>query len=179
VFVRSYDREVRATSDRPATVRRWLTELGIEPVESAERDGVSSWDLVLDGRKRNAIRLTLIHEPALGVVAWVHYAPPLADSLRKTYRQMLNWNDELPFVKFAVADEDRPTLSAEVAAAALTRDALGLAIARLLAVCDLLYAESSGWVDRLGRPEPAGGQSGVRLLERYRFELAELVADGS
>ena len=68
----------------------------------------------------------------MGVVVWVHYAPPLADSLRKRYHQMLSWNDELPFVKFAVADDDRPTLSAEVAAAALTRDALGLAIAREL-----------------------------------------------
>jgi Putative bacterial sensory transduction regulator len=160
-----------------AEIGHWLTELDLEPVESAERDGVSSWDLVLDGRKRNAIRMTLIHEPALGLVAWVHYAPPLADSLRKTYRQLLHWNDELPFVKFAVADDDRPMLSAEVAASALTRDALGLAIGRLVAVCDLLYEESSGWVDRLGKPKGTGGQSGVRLLERYRFELAELVAD--
>jgi Putative bacterial sensory transduction regulator len=150
--------------------------LGLEPTDSADRDGVSSWDLVLDGRKRKAIRLTLIHEPALGAVAWVHYAPPLADYLRKTYRQLLAWNDELPFVKFAVADEDRPVLSAEIAAPALTRDALGLAIARLVAVCDLLYDESAGWVDRLGKPEPAGGEAGVRLLERYRFELAELLA---
>jgi hypothetical protein len=160
-----------------AEIGRWIKELDIEPIESAERDGVSSWDLVLDGRKRNAIRLTLNHEPALGVVAWVHYAPPLADSLRKTYRQLLHWNDELPFVKFAVADDDRPMLSAEIAASALSRDALGLAIARLVAVCDRLYEDSSGWVDRLGKPGASGGQSGVRLLERYRFELAELVAD--
>jgi len=139
------------------------------------RDEVSSWDLMLDGKKRLAIRFTIIHQPSLGAVVWVHYAPPLADSMRKTYRQLLHWNDELPFVKFAVADEERPMLSAEIAAPFLTRDGLGLAIARLLAVCDLLYAESAGWVDRLGRPKAAGSGEGARLLDRYAKDLGELV----
>jgi 8-oxo-dGTP pyrophosphatase MutT (NUDIX family) len=152
-----------------------LDELGLKPVESAERDGVSSWDLLLDGRKRVAIRFTVIHQPSLGAIVWVHYAPPLADSLRKTYRQLLHWNDELPFVKFAVADDERPMLSTEIAAAFLTRDTLGVALARLLAVCDLLYSDSAGWVDRLGKPSAKGDGAGARLLDRYAKELGELV----
>ena len=68
----------------------------------------------------------MILHPSIGVVVWVQYAPPLADSLRKAYRQLLRWNDELPFVKFAVAEDDQPILSAEIAAAYLTRDSLGL-----------------------------------------------------
>jgi hypothetical protein len=166
----------RAVDVSGSAVAGWLGELGLSAVESAERDGVSSWDLVLDGRQRRAVRFTVIHQPALGAVVWVHYAPPLADNLRKTYSQLLHWNDELPFVKFTVADEERPMLSAEVAAPYLNRHALGLAIARLLAVCDLLYGESAGWVDRLGKPEAAGNDAGVRLLDRYVAELGELVA---
>jgi len=156
-------------------VQGWLGELGLAPVESAEREDAASWDLLLDGRQRLAIRFTVIHQQSLGAVVWVHYAPPLADSMRKTYRQLLHWNDELPFVKFAVADEERPMLSAEIAAPVLTRDALGLAIARLLAVCDLLYAESASWVDRLGKPKAAGSGEGARLLDRYAKDLGELV----
>jgi 8-oxo-dGTP pyrophosphatase MutT (NUDIX family) len=156
-------------------VAGWLGELGLKPLESAEREDMGSWDLLLDGKKRLAIRFTVIHQPELGAVVWVHYAPPLADSLRKRYGQLLHWNDELPFVKFAVADEERPTLSAEIAAPFLTRDALGLALARLLAVCDLLYEESAPWVDRLGKPAAAGDGKGARLLDRYARQLGELV----
>ena len=157
-------------------MRGWLDELGLKPLESAEREDASSWDLMLDGRTRLAIRFTVIHQAALGAVVWVHYAPPLADSLRKTYARLLHWNDELPFVKFAVAEEERVMLSAEIAAPFLTRDALGLAIARLLAVCDLLYEESGAWVDRLGKPKAAAAGEGARLLDRYAKELGELVA---
>lgn len=168
-----------AVKDRVArvaasSVEGWLGELGLDAVESAERDGVSSWDLVLDGRRRRAVRMTLIYESALGAVLYVHYAPPLADSLRKVYSQMLRWNDELPFVKFALGADDRPVLSDEISMAELSRDAVGLTIARLLATCDLLYAESAKWVDRIAKPDAGGGDAGVRLLERYAAELGEL-----
>ncbi|CAN5792555.1 hypothetical protein BH24CHL6_BH24CHL6_13720 [soil metagenome] len=150
------------------------------PVERATREGVSSWDLLLDGRRRKRVRLTLILDPALALVGWVHYAPPLSDSLRKTYRQLLRWNDELPFAKFAISEDERPALTAEVTVAELEPDRLGLLVARLLAICDLLYPESAAWVDRIklpkqadaraSRPEPAG----VALLERYAAQLGEL-----
>jgi len=113
-------------------------------------------------------------------VVWVHYAPPLTDGLRKAYRRLLRWNDELPFAKFALSEDERPMLTAEVPADSLSRDRLGLAIARLLAICDLLHEESIDWLeprDRRGRkpatePDPAGGA----LLERYAAELGELTA---
>lgn len=104
----------------------------------------------------------------------MHYAPPLADSVRKTYRQMLHWNDELPLVKFALGDEERPVLTTELALEQLDRDALGLMLARLVAVCDLLYEESKGWVDRVAGAKDETGPAGVRLLERYADQLGEL-----
>ena len=154
-----------------------MLELGLAPIERANREGVSSWDFLLDGRRRRRVRATLILDPGLGLVAWVHYAPPLSDSLRKTYRQLLRWNDELPFAKFALSEDERPVLTAEVAGDRLDRDALGLTVARLVAICDLLYDESRSWVDRI-KP-PAGeaivpDKSGPALLERYAAELREL-----
>ena len=162
----------------PDRLDAWLRELDLEPVDRAEREGVSSRDLLLDGRLRRAIRVTLILAPDLGLVAWVHYAPPLGDSLRKTYRQLLKWNDELPFVKFALSEDDAVALMAEVADADLDADAVGRMVARLVAVCDLLHADSA----RLLRPGGGGQTEGSRptdptpLLDRYAADLAELAA---
>ena len=165
-----------ADSIAAAAIEAWLSELGLTPAERNEREGLASWDLVLDGRLRMGVPITLILAPATGLVCWVHYAPPLADSLRRVYRQLLRWNDELPFVKFALADDDRPVLSDEVPTQFLTRDSVGLTVARLLAVCDLLYAESAKWVDRIKKQDGEAGEAGVRLLGRYEAELAELAA---
>ena len=76
----------------------------------------------------------------------MHYAPPINDSFRVSYRKLLRWNDELPFVKFAVALDERPMLTAELAVAHLDRDALGRTLARLLTVCDLLLDDSLVWL---------------------------------
>ena len=149
-------------------------------MEKAEREGASSWDLLLDGRRRRRVRLTLMLDPQLALVGWVHYAPPLSDNVRKTYRQLLRWNDELPFAKFAISEDERPALTAELAVADLERESLGLLIARLLAICDLLYAESAAWVDRIKLPSgPAAATAGpervgLALLERFAAELGEL-----
>ena len=157
-----------------------MAELGIKPVERAEREGVTSWDLLLDGRRRRALRVTLILDPALAMVAWVHFAPPLSDSFRKTYRQLLRWNDELPFAKFAVSEDDRPVLTLELPAAELSRDAVGSLLARVLAIADLVHQPSMDLMRELGRvqaklvaagdPDPAG----AALLERYAADLEEL-----
>lgn len=147
------------------------------PAESAERDGVRSWDLVLDARRRRGVRMTLILDPELALLAWVHYAPPLLDSQRKVFRQLLRWNDELPLIKFSLAEQDWIALSTEVPVDLLGRDALGLTVARLLAVCDLLYADSAAWVDRLGKPTTDAGPAGVRLLNRYAPHLADLTGE--
>ena len=54
-----------APSVRPADVEGWLAELGLTPTERADRDGIASWDLVLDGRRRFDLRITVILDPSL------------------------------------------------------------------------------------------------------------------
>ena len=169
----------RASAPEAADVEAWLTELGLEPLERADREGVTSWDLVLDGRRRAALRITLILDPTLALICWAHYAPPINDSFRKSYRKLLRWNDELPFVKFSVGEDERPLLVAELPAATVDIDALGLALARELAVADRFLDESIDWLKGGGWPTTpvADGAEGPgsRLLDRYAASLAELL----
>ncbi len=126
----------------PADIDAWLGGLGLSADDRAERDGVSSWDLLLDGQRRHDIRVTLILDPELALLCWIHYAPPITDSFRVSYRKLLRWNDELPFVKFAVSVDERPVLTAEIPATSLDLDTLGLTLARLVTICDLLLDDS-------------------------------------
>jgi hypothetical protein len=160
----------------PALVDAWLSELGVEPLERAERDDIVSWDLVLDGRARHDVRVTLILDPALVLLAWAHFAPPLNDSFRVSYRRFLRWNDELPFVKFALSEDDRPVLTVEIPATALDRDALGAGLARLLAVCDLLLPESVQWLWPGRKTPPATSRPSrhEHLLSRFGPLLGDL-----
>ena len=130
----------RASAVTAADVEAWLAELGLEPLERADREGVASWDLILDGTRRAALRITLILDPTLALICWAHYAPPINDSFRKSYRKLLRWNDELPFVKFSVGEDERPLLVAELPVETVDADALGLALARQLAVADRYHA---------------------------------------
>ena len=135
-----------------------MGELGLLPTDRVDRDGVTAWDLELDGRRRFDVRVTVILDPALGLIAWVHFAPPIGDGFRKSYRTLLRWNDEFPFVKFSLAEDGRPTLSTEIPLRSLDRDELGLALARSLAICDALLPESAELaVDR--RPDPGSGRA--------------------
>ncbi len=162
---------------QPADIEAWLADLGLEPTERVDRDGIAAWDLVLDGRRRFDIRVTLILDPGLGLISWVHFAPPIGDGFRKSYRLLLRWNDEFPFVKFSLAEDGRPTLSAEIPARFAGPDELGLALARSVAICDALIEESAGWLWIGGRvPEPGDrvGRNGS-LLDRYAERLPELL----
>lgn len=162
---------------RPADVERWLGELGLEPVERADRDGIVAWDLVLDGRRRRDLRVTLICQPDLGLICWGHYAPPIGDLFRKSYRRLLRWNDELPFVKFSIGEDERPILMVELPATDLDADKLGLALARILGVSDQLLEESAGWLWLGGRVPDDYAKAPPRnaaLLERYAGRLPEL-----
>ena len=163
-----------------ATVDAWLAELELEPIDRGERDGVTSWDLRLDGLRRADVRLTLILDPGNALLLWVHFAPPLNDSFRVSYRQFLRWNDELPFVKFALSEDDRPVLSSELDATILSRDVLGLAIGRLLAICDLTLERSVAWLYPGARKAPQMGRPSrqAALFARYEAELAALVTAG-
>jgi len=181
--VTSTDGSPRASGPvSPGRIVTWLEELGITAGERADRDGVSSWDVSLDGRLRAAIPITLILDPAFALLCWVHYAPPINESFRVSYRMLLRWNDELPFVKFAVSDDERPVLTAELPVATLDRDVIGTTLARLVAVCDLLLIDSARWL------EPPGARKGAwpppppavpsPLLERYADRLGELATAG-
>jgi hypothetical protein len=161
---------------RPADVERWLDDLGLHPDARSDREGVTSWDLRLDGRRRFDVPITLILDPQLALIVWVHFAPPIGDAFRKSYRRLLRWNDEFPFAKFSVAEDERPILTVEIPAQAADRDALGLAIARSLAIADQLLEESAGWLWIGGRiPDKSTRTSrGAALLDRYSAELGEL-----
>jgi Putative bacterial sensory transduction regulator len=168
-----------APTVRPADVERWLVELGLEPVERAERDGIASWDLVLDGRRRFDLRVTVILDPSQALICWAHYAPPINDMFRKSYRRLLRWNDEYPFAKFSVGEDERPLLAVEqpiVAAAAAGVDGLGLALARIVGIADRLLDESRDWIWIGGRMPDQGQRQGRNdgLIARYADQLPEL-----
>ena len=162
---------------RPADVERWLDDLGLATLARADRDGVTSWDLRLDGRRRFDLPVTLILDPSLGLISWVHFAPPIGDAFRKSFRKLLRWNDEFPFVKFSLAEDDRPVLATELPLASVDRDSLGVALARSLLIADQLLEESASWLWIGGRiPDLTGRTSrNPGLIERYADRLGELV----
>jgi hypothetical protein len=167
---------------RPADVERWLSDLGLEPVERAERDGIASWDLVLDGRRRFDLRVTVILDPSLALICWAHFAPPITDMFRKSYRRLLRWNDEFPFAKFSVGEDERPLLAVElpigIGATAPDLDDFGTALVRIVGIADRLFDESKDWLDFGPRPAAATVTDRVprhaALLARYAPRLPEL-----
>jgi Putative bacterial sensory transduction regulator len=169
--------EMAARRVRPADVEGWFTGLGLTPTERAERDGIASWDLVLDGRRRFDLRITVILDPALAVICWAHYAPPINDMFRKSYRRLLRWNDEFPFAKFSVGEDERPLLAVEVPIAEADADTLGLGLARILAIADRLLDESRDWLWIGGRmPDPGDRTSAnAAFLDEYAARLPEFL----
>ena len=163
---------------RPADVEDWLADLGLTPTERADRDGIASWDLVLDGRRRFDLRVTVILDPAMAVICWAQYAPPISDYFRKSYRKLLRWNDEFPFAKFSVSEDERPVLAVEVPIAEADAEALGVAIARILGIADTLLDESKEWLWIGGRmPDPGERTSAnAAFLDRFAGRLPELLA---
>ncbi len=169
-----------APSVRPADVERWLSDLGLEPVDRAERDGIASWDLVLDGRRRFDLRVTIILDPSLALICWAHFAPPIGDMFRKSYRKLLRWNDEFPFAKFGIGEDERPLLSIELPIADVeatpTADRLGLALARIVGIADRLLDESAVWLWIGGRMPDQSDRTprNAAFLARYDDRLVEL-----
>lgn len=110
------------------------------------------WDLILDGERRRGLPVTLIADPRpIGaLIVWGHLAPPLGDGLRKAYRSLLEWNDRFPFVKFAIAPDGRPTISAELSFASASDEDLSVALARVILVADLLFDETRAWISERG-----------------------------
>ncbi len=166
----------RAAAPTPATLEGWLADLDLGPSERVERESVASWDLWLDGRRRFDLRVTVILDPATAAIVWAHLAPPISNAFRVSYRRLLRWNDELPFVKLALTEDDRPVLAAEIPLDRLGRDELGLGIARVLAACDLLLEEVAAWAWVGGRIPDWSGRTSRQagLLDRYADRLGEL-----
>ena len=160
-----------------ADVERWLRDLDLEPPPRQEREGIVSWDLELDGRRRADVPITLILDPQVALICWVHFAPPIGDMVRRSYRKLLRWNDEFPFAKFSLAEDERPILASELPIRTLDRDELGLALARSLAVSDRLLEESAAWIWIGGRIPDVGDRPsrGVHLIDRYADRLGELL----
>ncbi len=162
---------------RPIDIESWLAALGLTPSERADREAIASWDLVLDGRRRFDLRVTVILDPALGIICWAHYAPPISDMFRKSYRKLLRWNDEYPFAKFSVSEDERPLLAVELPIETASADQLGLAIARILGIADRLLDESKVWLWVGGRMPDPGVRTSINagLLDRYAARLPELL----
>jgi hypothetical protein len=158
-------------------VEAWFTELGLTPSERADREGVASWDVVLDGRRRFDLRVTVILDPHLGLICWAHFAPPITDMFKTSYRKLLRWNDEFPFAKFSVGEDERPLLAVELPPESASADQLGLALARILGIADHLLDEARDWIWLGGRIPDANGREARNrvLLERYTARLPELL----
>ena len=156
---------------RPADVEGWLSELGLTPAERADRDGIASWDLVLDGRRRFDLRITVILDPALALICWAHYAPPISDMFRKSYRRLLRWNDEFPFAKFSVADDERPLLAVEIPVEDAAADSLGMALARSSASPTGSSTIEGLAVPAAGCPTWATGSANEAFLDRHEARL--------
>jgi hypothetical protein len=186
----------RASAVTAADVEAWLAELGLEPLERADREGVASWDLILDGTRRAALRITLILDPTLALICWAHYAPPINDSFRKSYRKLLRWNDEFPFAKFSVGEDERPLLAVELPIEALAAaagrsgavgrpgegggaDALGLALTRIIGIADRLLDDAKSWLWIGGNAPDQGDRTprNAALLERFAGRLPEIFED--
>ena len=125
--------------------------------------------------------MTLILAPAVALIAWAHLAPPISDNFRKTYRQLLRWNDELPFAKFAVSNDERPILTLEVPLnGKLDADTVGRLLARALAIADLIHDDSIDLMGELRRrhvkvaAESEASPAGVALLDRYATDLEDV-----
>ena len=160
------------------TIEAWLLALGVDAGARSEREGIAAWDVTLDGRKRRDLRVTVILDPAIGVIVWAHLAPPLLDGLRRAYRTLLRWNDEFPLAKFSIADDGRPIAAVEIPARWLDQDELGLALARVAGVADRVFEETRGWIWIGGRVPDGYAARPIRnesLLATYAGRLGELI----
>ena len=151
-----------------------------QPLERVDREGVTSWDLVLDGRRR--FDLPDHADPRSrrsALICWVHFAPPIGDSFRKSYRRCCagTTSSRSPSSRWPRTSGRSSPPSCR--SRTLDRDELGLALARILAISDQLLDESAGWL-WLGGTDPASTAGRVsrgaapRSL-RYADRLPELL----
>jgi hypothetical protein len=162
-------------STEAASIDRWLGELGVEIVgaRGTAEDPALSRDIVVDGRRRYDLRITVAWVAGIGTSLWAYYGLEAMEIPKRIYARMLRANFDYPFVKFAMTDHDRPMLMTELPPSALDRDELGRGLVRLAVVADRLLEETAlavadrgllpEWSDRTSRnPE---------LLSRYAEDV--------
>jgi hypothetical protein len=137
---------------------------------------------VLDGRRRFDLRVTVILDPSLALICWAHLAPPINDMFRKSYRKLLRWNDEFPFAKFSVGEDERPLLAVELPIETVGPDdgeQLGVALARIVGIADRVFDDTAAWLWIGGRIPDQSGRTprNEAFLARYAAQLDELAAD--
>jgi hypothetical protein len=161
---------VTETEEAPP-LDRLLAELGLEIVGSAgDPAGISlSRDVVVDGRRRFDLRVTIAWVAGIGCSLWAYYGLEAMEIPKRVYARMLRANFEYPFVKFAMTDDDRPMLMTELPTAALDRDELGRGLVRLAIVADRLLEETAAAVaDRAVLPDWSGRESrNPALIDAY------------
>lgn len=151
-----------------------LAELGLEVVGTGPADDRSlSRDVILDGRRRFDLRVTVAWVAGVGWSLWAYYGLEAMDIPRRVHVRMLRANFEYPYVKFAVTDDDRPMLMTELPPMAMDRDELGRGLARLAVVADRLLDETAAAVaDRGVLPDWTGRRCrNPGLLDRYADEV--------
>ncbi len=158
-----------------ASIDAWLESYGVEVVGAtgSPDDPAFSRDIVVDGDRRFDLRITIAWVTGLGWSVWAYYGLEAMEIPKRTYARMLRANFEYPFVKFAMTEDDRPMLMTELPPAAVDRDELGRAIARLAVVADRLLEETANavadrglvpdWSDRAPRNRA--------LLDAHRDDL--------
>jgi hypothetical protein len=157
----------------------WLAELGLEVVGSTVTpDGAAlSRDVFLDGERRFDLRVTVAWVSGVGCSLWAYYGPEGIEIPRRTLLGMLRATFEYPFVKFALTDDDRPMLMAELPGPGLTRDELARGLVRLVLVADRLLDATAPAVAERGVLPDWSGRVGrnPELLTAYRDEVEALM----
>jgi len=139
----------------------------------APSDAAFSRDVLLDGTRRFDLRATVAWVEGVGLSAWAYYGDEEMEIPKRVYARMLRANYEYPFVKFALTDDDRPMLMAELPPAGLDRAALGRTLVRLTVVADRLLDETASAIaDRGHLPDWTGRTPrNEALLAAHRAEV--------
>jgi hypothetical protein len=160
-------------------IDRLLAELGVEIVGAADGpEGISlSRDVILDGRRRFDLRVTVAWVAGIGCSLWGYYGLEAMEIPKRVYARMLRANFDYAFVKFAMTDDDRPMLMTELPTAAIDRDELGRSLARLAIVGDRLLEETAAAVaDRAVLPDWSERASrNAALLDAYGPEVEAIM----
>jgi hypothetical protein len=157
----------------------WLTQLGVEVVDGSGGPGdpAFSRDVIIDGERRFGMRGTVAWGAGVCLSLLADYGQEAMEIPRRVLHAMLRANFDQPMVKFAMTDDDRPMLMAELPLAAVNREELGRGLARLAIVADRLLEETAGAVADRGQLPDWSGRIGrnPQLLASFGSEVQALM----